>query len=163
MLVDASKNPEMDKIVNNTRGIIFYSVPHHGSQLAEYSINARYLLFPSVEVKELSKGMFTLLPSSNSNSAKLFLVLSVSSLCCQRKLGKNNKPPLYVLGCVLNYCKQFWVVVSFDCRGEGKRGTQKKLLHMLVGKRDYKQNATPFTVIVIKTSLISLTLARRML
>ncbi|XP_014805996.1 PREDICTED: protein SERAC1 [Calidris pugnax] len=55
MLVEASKNPEMDKIVNNTRGIIFYSVPHHGSQLAEYSINARYLLFPSVEVKELSK------------------------------------------------------------------------------------------------------------
>ncbi|XP_071662554.1 protein SERAC1 isoform X6 [Patagioenas fasciata] len=55
MLVDASKNPEMDKIVNNTRGIIFYSVPHHGSQLAEYSINARYLIFPSVEVKELSK------------------------------------------------------------------------------------------------------------
>ncbi|XP_015139704.3 protein SERAC1 isoform X2 [Gallus gallus] len=55
MLVDASKNPEMDKIVNNTRGVIFYSVPHHGSQLAEYSISARYLLFPSVEVKELSK------------------------------------------------------------------------------------------------------------
>ncbi|XP_067398584.1 protein SERAC1 isoform X2 [Emydura macquarii macquarii] len=54
MLVDASKNPEMSKIVNNTRGIIFYSVPHHGSQLAEYSMNARYLLFPSVEVKELS-------------------------------------------------------------------------------------------------------------
>uniref|UniRef100_A0A7M4G2N2 Protein SERAC1 n=1 Tax=Crocodylus porosus TaxID=8502 RepID=A0A7M4G2N2_CROPO len=55
MLVDASKNPEMDKIVNNTRGIIFYSVPHHGSRLAEYSLNARYLLFPSAEVKELSK------------------------------------------------------------------------------------------------------------
>ncbi|NWS39396.1 SRAC1 protein, partial [Probosciger aterrimus] len=55
MLVDASKNPEMEKIVNNTRGIIFYSVPHHGSQLAEYSMNARYLLFPSAEVKELSK------------------------------------------------------------------------------------------------------------
>ncbi|XP_075780643.1 protein SERAC1 isoform X2 [Pelodiscus sinensis] len=54
MLVDASKNPEMDKIVNNTQGIIFYSVPHHGSQLAEYSMSARYLLFPSVEVKELS-------------------------------------------------------------------------------------------------------------
>ncbi|KAM3674792.1 protein SERAC1 isoform 4-T5 [Ammospiza maritima maritima] len=64
MLVDASKNPEMDKIVNNTRGIIFYSVPHHGSQLAEYSINARYLLFPSVEVKELSKdiGIGDLIP-----------------------------------------------------------------------------------------------------
>lgn len=103
MLVDASKNPEMDKIVNNTRGIIFYSVPHHGSQLAEYSINARYLLFPSVEVKELSKGMFTLQPSSNRSSANLFLVLWVFSLCSQKKLVKNNKPSFYVLGCVLNY------------------------------------------------------------
>uniref|UniRef100_A0A8D0EB41 Protein SERAC1 n=1 Tax=Salvator merianae TaxID=96440 RepID=A0A8D0EB41_SALMN len=55
MLLDASMDPEIDSIVNNTRGIIFYSVPHHGSRLAEYSINARFLLFPSVEVKELSK------------------------------------------------------------------------------------------------------------
>lgn len=70
MLVDASKNPEMDKIVNNTRGIIFYSVPHHGSQLAEYSINARYLIFPSVEVKELSKGMLTLLPFNSRDLSR---------------------------------------------------------------------------------------------
>ncbi|XP_048344048.1 protein SERAC1 isoform X2 [Sphaerodactylus townsendi] len=55
MLLDASKDPEMDSIVNNTQGIVFYSVPHHGSRLAEYSINVRFLLFPSVEVKELSK------------------------------------------------------------------------------------------------------------
>ena len=56
MLLDASKKPEMSTIINNTRGIIFYSVPHHGSHLAEYSVNIRYLLFPSLEVKELSKG-----------------------------------------------------------------------------------------------------------
>ncbi|XP_044277945.1 protein SERAC1 isoform X3 [Varanus komodoensis] len=55
MLLDASMDPEMDSIINNTRGIVFYSVPHHGSRLAEYSINVRFLLFPSVEVKELSK------------------------------------------------------------------------------------------------------------
>ncbi|XP_062980566.1 protein SERAC1 [Elgaria multicarinata webbii] len=55
MLLDASRDPEMDSIVNNTRGIVFYSVPHHGSRLAEYSINVRFLLFPSMEVKELSK------------------------------------------------------------------------------------------------------------
>ncbi|XP_053150060.1 protein SERAC1 isoform X2 [Hemicordylus capensis] len=55
MLLDASKDPEMDSIVNNTRGIVFYSVPHHGSRLAEYSVNVRFLFFPSVEVKELSK------------------------------------------------------------------------------------------------------------
>ncbi|XP_029799118.1 protein SERAC1 [Suricata suricatta] len=55
MLLEASKKPEMSTVINNTRGIIFYSVPHHGSHLAEYSVNIRYLLFPSLEVKELSK------------------------------------------------------------------------------------------------------------
>ncbi|XP_058291614.1 protein SERAC1 isoform X2 [Hylobates moloch] len=55
MLLEASTKPEMSTVINNTRGIIFYSVPHHGSHLAEYSVNIRYLLFPSLEVKELSK------------------------------------------------------------------------------------------------------------
>ncbi|XP_037376487.1 protein SERAC1 isoform X1 [Talpa occidentalis] len=55
MLLEASKKPEMNAVINNTRGMIFYSVPHHGSHLAEYSVNIRYLLFPSLEVKELSK------------------------------------------------------------------------------------------------------------
>ncbi|XP_069090675.1 protein SERAC1 isoform X1 [Pleurodeles waltl] len=55
MLLDASRNPDMKDLVKNTRGVLFYSVPHHGSRLAEYSVSARYLLFPSVEVKELSK------------------------------------------------------------------------------------------------------------
>ncbi|XP_047715924.1 protein SERAC1 isoform X4 [Prionailurus viverrinus] len=57
MLLEASKKPEMSTVINNTRGIIFYSVPHHGSHLAEYSVNIRYLLFPSLEVKELSKDL----------------------------------------------------------------------------------------------------------
>ncbi|XP_071468980.1 protein SERAC1 isoform X2 [Marmota flaviventris] len=55
MLLEASQKPEMSPVISNTRGIIFYSVPHHGSHLAEYSVNIRYLLFPSLEVKELSK------------------------------------------------------------------------------------------------------------
>ncbi|XP_068087959.1 protein SERAC1 [Hyperolius riggenbachi] len=55
MLVLASKDKDMHDLVKNTRGIAFYSVPHHGSRLAEYSVSARLLLFPSVEVKELSK------------------------------------------------------------------------------------------------------------
>ncbi|XP_007943469.1 protein SERAC1 [Orycteropus afer afer] len=55
MLLEASKKPELSALVNKTRGMVFYSVPHHGSRLAEYSVNYRYLLFPSLEVKELSK------------------------------------------------------------------------------------------------------------
>ncbi|XP_060061252.1 protein SERAC1 isoform X2 [Erinaceus europaeus] len=55
MLLEASNKPELRAVTDNTRGIIFYSVPHHGSHLAEYSVNVRYLLFPSLEVKELRK------------------------------------------------------------------------------------------------------------
>ncbi|KAK2518930.1 Serac1 [Columba guinea] len=82
MLVDASKNPEMDKIVNNTRGIIFYSVPHHGSQLAEYSINARYLIFPSVEVKELSKEHLCRNAVLPEKCYSLTFKITVQKFCC---------------------------------------------------------------------------------
>ncbi|XP_033999585.1 protein SERAC1 [Trematomus bernacchii] len=55
MLLDAAEDPEMQALLNNTKGIMFYSVPHHGTFMAEYSVNVRYLLFPSVEVRELCK------------------------------------------------------------------------------------------------------------
>nr|XP_046230096.1 protein SERAC1 isoform X1 [Scatophagus argus] len=55
MLLDASEDPDMQGLIKNTKGIMFYSVPHHGTSMAEYSVNVRYLLFPSVEVRELCK------------------------------------------------------------------------------------------------------------
>ncbi|CAK6961891.1 protein SERAC1 [Scomber scombrus] len=55
MLLDASEDPDMQGLLKNTKGIMFYSVPHNGTAMAEYSINVRYLLFPSVEVRELCK------------------------------------------------------------------------------------------------------------
>uniref|UniRef100_A0A3B3DCJ4 Protein SERAC1 n=1 Tax=Oryzias melastigma TaxID=30732 RepID=A0A3B3DCJ4_ORYME len=55
MLLDASEDPEMKDLLKNTRGVLFYSVPHHGTFMAEYSVNVRYLLFPSIEVRELCK------------------------------------------------------------------------------------------------------------
>lgn len=59
MLLDASMDPDMHGLLNNTKGIMFYSVPHHGTSMAEYSVNVRYLLFPSIEVRELCKGEYT--------------------------------------------------------------------------------------------------------
>ncbi|XP_039982015.1 protein SERAC1 [Xiphias gladius] len=55
MLLDASEDPDMQGLLKNTKGIMFYSVPHHGTFMAEYSVNVRYLLFPSIEVRELCK------------------------------------------------------------------------------------------------------------
>ncbi|TRY57058.1 hypothetical protein DNTS_023960, partial [Danionella cerebrum] len=55
MLVDASKDPELRSLIKNTKGILFYSVPHYGTFMAEYSVNVRFLLFPSIEVKELCR------------------------------------------------------------------------------------------------------------
>lgn len=56
MLLDASEDPDLHGLLNNTKGIMFYSVPHNGTLMAEYSVNVRYLLFPSIEVRELCKG-----------------------------------------------------------------------------------------------------------
>lgn len=55
MLLDAAGDPDMQEL-KNTKGIMFYSVPHRGTSMAEYSVNVRYLLFPSIEVRELCKG-----------------------------------------------------------------------------------------------------------
>ncbi|XP_028253929.1 protein SERAC1 [Parambassis ranga] len=55
MLLDAAEDPDMQGLLKNTKGIVFYSVPHHGTFMAEYSVNVRYLLFPSIEVRELCK------------------------------------------------------------------------------------------------------------
>ncbi|CAG5927997.1 unnamed protein product [Menidia menidia] len=55
MLLDASEDPEMQELLKNTKGIMFYSVPHYGTFMAEYSVSVRYLLFPSIEVRELCK------------------------------------------------------------------------------------------------------------
>uniref|UniRef100_A0A3B4B418 Protein SERAC1 n=1 Tax=Periophthalmus magnuspinnatus TaxID=409849 RepID=A0A3B4B418_9GOBI len=55
MLLNAAEDPNMQELLKNTKGILFYSVPHRGTYMAEYSINVRYLLFPSIEVRELCR------------------------------------------------------------------------------------------------------------
>lgn len=55
MLLDAAKDPDLSSLIKNTKGVLFYSVPHHGTFMAEYSVSVRYLLFPSIEVKELCR------------------------------------------------------------------------------------------------------------
>eukprot|EP00057_Strongylocentrotus_purpuratus_P021149 XP_011675623.1 PREDICTED: protein SERAC1 [Strongylocentrotus purpuratus] len=54
MLIDASQSETMATVMGETKGVVFYSTPHHGSSLAAYSQQAKYLLYPSTEVKELS-------------------------------------------------------------------------------------------------------------
>lgn len=59
MLLDAeqtSTSGSTPSISDQTRAVIFYSTPHHGVSLAAYSQQAKYLILPSVEVKELVLG-----------------------------------------------------------------------------------------------------------
>ena len=45
----------------NTKGVVFYAVPHKGSDIASMVTGkARYVLLPSFEVKALQKGNNTL-------------------------------------------------------------------------------------------------------
>ena len=54
MLVDAERTPQFRKVLRHSRGVVLYSTPHRGTPLAAYSTQAKFILNPSVEVKELS-------------------------------------------------------------------------------------------------------------
>jgi len=58
MLVSASESSSQRHLVENTRGVLFYSVPHGGSSLADFSLRptTAYVLSPSVEVQDLRAG-----------------------------------------------------------------------------------------------------------
>ena len=60
LLLSLENNVLDQGILKSTKGIMFYSVPHLGSPIATHCKKARYILFPSIEVNELSE-----------NSAKL--------------------------------------------------------------------------------------------
>ncbi|XP_064631236.1 protein SERAC1-like isoform X2 [Lineus longissimus] len=56
MLADARQNPEMKQLISRTLGVVFYSTPHYGTPLAAITTQAKLVLNPSIEVKELSQG-----------------------------------------------------------------------------------------------------------
>ena len=57
MLLDAGKSPKFSSLNVNTKGVVFYAVPHKGSDIASMVTGkARYVLLPSFEVKTLQKG-----------------------------------------------------------------------------------------------------------
>lgn len=83
MLLDAAEDPDMQGLLKNTKGIMFYSVPHHGTFMAEYSVNVRYLLFPSIEVRELCKGKWTQLNLRSKTCLCLLIYCKLLSMCFQ--------------------------------------------------------------------------------
>jgi len=71
ILVSAADTSSVERgLVDNTRGVLFYSVPHNGSSLADYSSRptAAYLLYPSVEVRDLRAGLFIVIVITSGQS-----------------------------------------------------------------------------------------------
>lgn len=56
MLRIANDVPALRTIVKQTKGIVFYSVPHKGSSLAGIGRRISYLVYPSIEVRQLAPG-----------------------------------------------------------------------------------------------------------
>ena len=65
---------------DNTKGIVFYSTPHLGSALASYSSQARHLILPSVEVKELCQSECFFFVVSLFDEYKRLLLSATNSL-----------------------------------------------------------------------------------
>ena len=58
MLLFAREDPDNVSLVDNTRGIVFYSVPNKGTPLANTKRAFKYLIAPTVEVEELKQGQY---------------------------------------------------------------------------------------------------------
>lgn len=86
MLVDAMTDLNHEKIFLNTKGVVFYSTPHRGSSLATISNQAKYILFPSVEVKEL-KSDSEALKKLHTNFVNIANTRGISCL----SIGENRK------------------------------------------------------------------------
>lgn len=56
LLSTADSKSSTRKIATNTRGLVFYSVPHRGSNMAKLSDRTKAMLLPSTEVIELERG-----------------------------------------------------------------------------------------------------------
>lgn len=65
---------------DNTKGVVFYSTPHLGSALASYSSQARHLILPSVEVKELCQSKWFFLFFSLFDEYKKLLLSATNCL-----------------------------------------------------------------------------------
>ncbi|KAK0085773.1 hypothetical protein PV326_005798 [Microctonus aethiopoides] len=55
MLVEEWKTGDKHNLCKNTKGIIFYSTPHRGSQVAALKQTTQLFVWPSIEVQELRK------------------------------------------------------------------------------------------------------------
>uniref|UniRef100_A0A3P8TGX2 Protein SERAC1 n=1 Tax=Amphiprion percula TaxID=161767 RepID=A0A3P8TGX2_AMPPE len=96
MLMDASEDPDMQGLLQNTKGVMFYSVPHHGTFMAEYSVNVRYLLFPSIEVRELCKDS-PALRNLNENFLNIAKEKEIKVLSFAETLPTNIGPMIKIL------------------------------------------------------------------
>ena len=60
MLVSAAESSAASdadrELVANARGVLFYGTPHAGTAMANLGSAAKYLFFPTAEVRELEKG-----------------------------------------------------------------------------------------------------------
>ena len=67
MLVNAqnSDDEERKKFAENTKGVVFYSTPHKGSEIANLNMITKYFFSPSVEVQELNTDYPLLLELNN--------------------------------------------------------------------------------------------------
>lgn len=76
---EVSENAEEKRISESTKGVVFCSVPHRGSQIAAMNVTGKMLLLPTLEVTELSSGTAL---STNYSSPTVHLYMFRSTIQC---------------------------------------------------------------------------------
>ncbi|CAG2163171.1 unnamed protein product [Oppiella nova] len=98
MLVDIneSNDPKLKPILNQTKGIVFYSVPHKGSDIAVWTPYLQRIISPSSELLELRKGSKSLL----SLHERFVKMIETQGIACL-SFGETLKSIIY---CISNVC-----------------------------------------------------------
>merc|ERR1711970_713377 len=93
----AEERREGDPILVNSSGVIFYGTPHKGSPLANHGNNFYYIVFPTIEVQELSESNRDYLDGLNEHFGNLVNkgMQSLSFAELKESRFRNSGIPLY--------------------------------------------------------------------
>ncbi|XP_077295276.1 protein SERAC1 [Arctopsyche grandis] len=163
-----SKDEENKKIANNTKGIIFFSTPHHGSRAAQA------LIWPSKEVQELRKdsrmlsglhsrwlkGKWPSICVGESRSTQLLAYPSLSLHLVPPESADDNVGPLYTLPLDhLDICKPatkysfiYRIVVEMIQHSKEEKCGMDKCSECLQNVKNTEEHFIDFVTLWSKTS-----------
>ena len=123
MLSEAQSRDD-SQFVENTRGVVFYSTPHNGSNVAKLNKTTKMIFFPTTEVQDLEPDS-PALQMLHQNFTDLVKTLKV---CVFTHLTLKSNTYLYIVFVENRMWTQFWMLLLPDESDQFRRVREDPLL-----------------------------------